>query len=66
MKLAQPIGYLKNNWRGRFVSVYETDDPGIVRTVGMPLAGGDPIETREPRKDWERVIAIYPRVAVYD
>ena len=61
-----PIGRLRNNWRQRDVTVYATDDPEVVRTVGVPFGGGDAIITTEPIADWKRVISVFPRTAVFD
>ena len=61
------IGILRNNWRGRMVYVYPTSDAQVVRTVGKPLDGkGKDIETTEPRRDWERVVSMFPKMATYD
>jgi len=61
------IGQLRNNWRGRMVYVYATDNPEQVRTEGFPLSGiGEPVVCVERRSDWTRVLDLFPQVAVYD
>jgi hypothetical protein len=67
MKKIGCIGQLRNNWRQRMVYVYPLADPTKVETEGFPLNGlGDPIICSEAKSDWERVIGLYPKVAVYD
>ena len=64
---ANVIGVLRNNWRGRLVTVYETNDPTKVRTVGVPLDGKGPtVDVIEDRQAWERTIALFPKTAIYD
>jgi hypothetical protein len=65
-KLDGCIGQLRNNWRGRFVYVYPTDNPDEVRTEGWPFAGGPPVVCIEKRADWKRVLDLFPQIAVYD
>ena len=60
------IGQLRNNWRGRMVYVYPTDDPEMVRSEGYPLTGGDPVVCVERRTDYTRVLDLWPKVAIYD
>ncbi len=61
------IGKLRNNWRCRRVEVYEIeDDPDHVRSIGTPYAGGEPVVCIERRRDWLRVIDLFPKEAVYD
>lgn len=67
LKKPDSIGLLKNNWRQRFVHVYPGPTPDKVVTIGIPFGGGGSYARAiEDRKDWERVIALYPEVAVYD
>ena len=61
------IGVMRNNWRGRMVTVYETADPLKVRTVGIPLDGkGSPVDVIEDRQQWERTISLFPKTHVFD
>ena len=60
------IGYLRNNWRRRFVTVYETADPDLVRTVGKSYDSDEVVDVVERRADWTRVLNLFPKVAVYD
>lgn len=73
MNHPEQIGILRNNWRMRLVYVYAIPgDAQHVRTVGWPIDAsglivkGQPVETVEPIDAWQRTIALYPKVAVYD
>ena len=61
------IGRLRNNWRRRDVEVFEIEgDPEHVLSVGQPFDDGEVVECVERRTDWQRVIAMFPELAVYD
>ena len=61
------IGKLRNNWRCRYVEVYEIiDDLDHVRSVGTPYDGSEPIICVERRKDYRRVIDAFPNEVNYD
>lgn len=62
------IGYLKNNWRQRDVSIYQHPrDPELVVTVGVPrCANPMRVVTVEHKSAYAQAIAKFPDVAIYD
>ncbi len=63
------IGHLLNNWRQRDVWVYEhPSDPAKVVTIGYPLNNpkGETHICVEAKRDYERVINLYPETAHYN
>lgn len=60
------IGLCRNNWRQRFVTVYEIPDSTDVISVGEAFDQSSTVICREPRNGFSNAIAMFPKPYIYN
>lgn len=63
IEMMDKIGHFKNEWRGRYVSIYQhPHHPESVITIGRPFDGGLPICTVEDKSAFKGYIGYFNKI----